>query len=76
MVEIKRQVLHRVRLHLKVPVWLSDLNALVTRKLPMFLARLNEISGVGRNMCLVSGSLQRIFKFLRTAFLTAKFCRW
>ena len=49
MVEIKRQVLHRVRLHLKVPVWLSDLNALLTRKLPMFLARLNEISGCGRN---------------------------
>ena len=53
--EIKGQVLHRVRLHLKVPGWLSDLNALLTRKLPLFLSRLNEISGGGRNMCLVSG---------------------
>ena len=34
--EIKGQVLHRVRLHLKVPGWFSDLNALLTRKLPMF----------------------------------------
>ena len=42
--EINRQVLQRVRLHLKVPGWLSDLNALLTIKLPMFLSRLNEIS--------------------------------
>ena len=34
--EIKGRVFHRVRLHLKVPGWLSDLNALLTRKLPMF----------------------------------------
>ena len=39
MLEIKGQVLHHVRLHLKVPGWLSDLNALLTRKLPMFLSR-------------------------------------
>ena len=32
--EIKGQVLHRVRVHLKVPGWLSDLIALLTRKLP------------------------------------------
>ena len=43
--EIKGKVLHH--LHLKVPGWLSDLNALLTRKLPMFFSRLNEIS-VGR----------------------------
>ena len=43
--EIKRQVLHRVRLHVKVPGWLSDLNALLTKKLPKFLSRLNEMSG-------------------------------
>ena len=43
-VEIKGQVLHCVRLHLKVPGWLPDLNALLTRKLPMFSSRLNEIS--------------------------------
>ena len=34
--EIKGQVLHRVRVHLKVPGWLSDLKALLTRKLPFF----------------------------------------
>ena len=39
--QIKGQVLHRVRLHVKVPGWLSDLNALLARKLPKFLSRLN-----------------------------------
>ena len=76
MLEIKGQVLHRVRLHLKVPGWLSDLNALLTRKLPMFLSHLNEISGGRGNTCLVSGSLRRILKFLRMKFLTARFCGW
>ena len=32
--EIKGQVLHRVRLHVKVPGWLLNLNALLTKKLP------------------------------------------
>ena len=32
MLEKKGQVLHRVRVRLKVPGWLSDLNALLTRK--------------------------------------------
>ena len=36
MLEIKGQVLRRVRVHLKVSGWLSDLNALLTKKLPMF----------------------------------------
>ena len=45
MLEIKGQVLHLVHVHLEVPGWLSDLKALLTRKLPMFLLRLNEISG-------------------------------
>ena len=63
MLEIKEQVLHRVRVHLKVPSWLSDLNALLIRKLPMFLSRLNEISDGRGNICLVSGSLRRILKF-------------
>ena len=40
--EIKGQVLHRVRLHVKLPGWLLNLNALLTKK----LAR--------GNMCLVS----------------------
>ena len=74
--EIKGQVFHRVLEHLKVPGWFSDLNALLTRKLPLFLSRLNEISGGREKMCLVSGSLRRILKFLRMTFLTARFCGW
>ena len=66
--EIKGQVLHRVRLHGKVAGWLSNLNALPTKKLPKFLLRLNEMSGGRENMCLVSGSLRRILKFLRMTF--------
>ena len=59
MLEIKGQVLHRVRLYLKVPGCLSDLNVLLTRKLPTFLSRLNEISGGRGNMCLGSGSVAK-----------------
>ena len=43
--EIKGQVLNRVRLHVKVPGLLLNLNALLTKKLPKFLSRLNEMSG-------------------------------
>ena len=74
--EIKRQVLHRVRLHVKVPGWLSNSNALLTKKLPKFLSRLNLMSRGRENMCLVSGSLRRILKFLRLTFLIARFCEW
>ena len=49
--EIKAQVLHRVRLHVKVPGWLLNLNALLTKKLSMFLSRLNEMSGGRENIC-------------------------
>jgi len=62
--EIKGHVLHRVRLG-----WLSDLNALLTKKLPEFLSRLNEMSGGRENMCFVSGSLWKILKFLRMTHL-------
>ena len=48
--ERKGQVLHRVRLHVKVPGWLLSLNALLTKKLPKFLSRLNEMSGGRENM--------------------------
>ena len=51
--EVKGQVLHRVRVHLKVPGWLSHLNAPLTRKLPKFLSCLDEISGGRGNICLV-----------------------
>ena len=74
MLEIKGQVLHRVRLHVKVPGLLLNLNALLTKKL--FLSRLNEMSGGKENMCFVSGSLLRILKFLRRTFLIARFCGW
>ena len=40
--EMKGHVLHRVRAHLKVPGCSLVLNALLTKKLPMFLSRLNE----------------------------------
>ena len=74
--EIKGQALHRVRLHVKVPGWFLNLNVLLTKKLPKFLSRLNEMSGGRENMCLVSGSLGRILKFLRMTFLIARFCGW
>ena len=61
--EIKGQVLHLVRLHVKVPGWLLNLNALLTKKLPKFLSRFNEMSGGRENMSLVTGSLRRILKF-------------
>ena len=53
--EIKGQVLHRVRLHVTVPGWLSNLNALLTKKLLKFLSRLNEMSGGRENRRLISG---------------------
>ena len=71
--EIRGQVLHHVRLHVKVPGLSLNLNALLTKK---FLSRLNEMSGGKENMCLVSGSLLRILKFLRMMFLIARFCGW
>ena len=42
---MKRQVLHRERAHLKVPGCSLVLSALLTKELPTFLSRLNEISG-------------------------------
>ena len=61
--ETKGQVLHHVCLHVKGPGWVSDVNALLTKNLPKFLWRLNEMSGGRENMCLVSGLLRRILKF-------------
>ena len=38
------EILNRLEItYLKVPGWLFDLNELLTRKLSMFLSRLNEI---------------------------------
>ena len=80
--EIKGQVLHRVRLHVKVPGLLLNLNALLTKKLPKFLSRLNEMSGGKENMCLVSGSLLRILKVFENDIFDCKVlwvvgkCEW
>ena len=48
--EIKGQVLHHVRLHVKVPGLLLNLNVLLSKKLPKFLSRFNEISGGKENI--------------------------
>ena len=47
--EIKGQVLHRVCLHVKIPGWMLNLNALLTENLPKFLSRLSEMSGGREN---------------------------
>ena len=52
---MKRQVLHRERAHLKVPGCSLVLSALLTKKLPTFLSRLNEISGGCEKILPVSG---------------------
>ena len=51
-----------MRLHLKVPGRLTDLNALLIRKLPNFLSRLNEMSGGRENM-----SSRTVMKYVRFA---------
>ena len=40
-------------LHVKVRGWLLNINALLTKKLPKLLSRLNEMSDGRENMCLV-----------------------
>ena len=42
-----------MRLHAKVSGLLLNLNAILTKKFPKFLSRLNEVSGGRENMCLV-----------------------
>ena len=61
----KGQVLHRERGHLKVTGFSIVLNVLLTRKLPTFLSRLNEISGGCEKIAPVSGSFCSILKLLR-----------
>ena len=62
---MKRQVLHRERAHLKVPGCSLVLSALLTKKLPTFLSRLNEISGRCEKILPVSGSFWSNLKLLR-----------
>ena len=66
----KGQVLHRERAHLKVPGFSIVLNVLLTRKLPTFLSRLNEISGGCEKIAPVSGSFCGILKLLRMMAFT------
>ena len=54
--QMKRHVLRRARAHLKVPGCSLVWNALLTKKLPMFLSRLNEINGGCEKILPVSGS--------------------
>ena len=53
---MKRQVLHRERAHLKVPGCSLVLSTLLSKKLPTFLSRLNEISGGCEKILPVSGT--------------------
>ena len=65
------KVLHRERAHLKVPGCSLVLSALLTKKLPTFLSRLNEISGGCEKILPVSGSFWSNLKLLRMMLLTA-----
>ena len=74
--QIKGHVLHRARAHLKVPAWLLVWNAILTKKLPMFLSRLNEISGGCQKILPVSGSFWSNLKLFRMMDLTAWLWGW
>ena len=69
--DMKRQVLHRERAHLKVPGCSLVLSALLTKKSLTFLSRLNEISGGCEKILPVSGSFWSNLKLLRIILLTA-----
>ena len=68
--EIKGRVLHRVRLHVKVPGWSLNFNALLIKKLPTFLSRLNEMSGGRENMLIYSQIHVTIFPPMAKLFCT------
>jgi len=72
--EVKRQFFHRARLHLKVPGCLSGLNALLTRNLPMFLLRLNEISA-GRGNMFSFGIIGENFEVFKNDIVVRKVLR-
>ena len=54
--QMKGHVLHGACAHLKVPGCSLVWKALLTKKLPMFLSRLNEINGGYEKTLPVSGS--------------------
>ena len=68
---MKRQVWHRERAHLKVLGCSTVLSALLTKKLPTFVSRLNEISGGCEKILPVSGSNRSNLNLLRMVLLTA-----
>ena len=68
---VKGQVLHRERAHLKVPSCSLVLSALLTKKLPTFLSRLDEISGGCEEILPVTGSFWSNLKLLKMILLTA-----
>ena len=57
--------MHRERAHLKVPGFSILLNVLLTRKLPTFLSRLNEMRGGCEKIAPVSGSFLQYFKVVK-----------
>ena len=74
--QMKGHVLHRARAHLKVPGCWLVWNALLTKKLPMFLSRLNEINGGCEKILPVSGSFWSNLKFFRMMDFTAWLWGW
>ena len=68
---MKRQVLHRERAHLKMTGCTLALSAHLTKKLPTFLSRLNEISGGCEKILPVSRSFWSNLKLLRMILLIA-----
>ena len=62
---MKGRVLHRERAHLKVPGCSLVLSALLTKKLPTILSRLNETSGGCGKILPVSGSFWSNLKLLK-----------
>ena len=61
-----------MHLYVKVPGWMLNLNAILTKKLPKFLSHLNEMSGARENMCLLSGSFVENFEVFENNILDYK----
>ena len=61
--EIKGQVLHRVRLHVKVPGWLLSLNALLTKKFLIGHAR-----SISKNKSHYARTVPRILLYNSTLY--------
>ena len=74
--QMKGHVLHRARADLKVPGWSLVWKAPLTKKLPMFLSRLNEISRGCEKILPVSGSFRSNLKFFRMMDFTAWLWGW